>query len=79
MLSKPFYPANATFTGSSYAGNKRLYTDTWSFDVKDYLETSGRYTMSVIPQDGCIPFTDTFAGSSTVSGVTRTIGMVDTS
>ena len=61
---------NASYSGSNYFGNKDLIVDTWSFVVKDYLQTTGQYTLTV-KRDKCIPVGDTFVGTSTAGGIRR--------
>ncbi|XP_038059727.1 development-specific protein LVN1.2-like [Patiria miniata] len=65
-------PSNATYGGSFYAGDHKLNADTFSYSVNDGSNV-GNVTLSVT-KDNCIPFSETFIGSS--GGIqTLTVGV----
>ncbi len=71
LISQSNSSDDATYYGKSYFGStNRLQFETWGFYMKDYLQTSGMYTISLDPTD-CTPIGETFVGKSTAGNITR--------
>ncbi|XP_038059121.1 ependymin-related protein 1-like isoform X2 [Patiria miniata] len=68
-------PSNATYVGSFYAGDHKLNADTFSYSINEGSAV-GNVTLSV-SKDNCIPFSQTFVGSSGGNQMLTVAGFVN--